>query len=98
MHTRFDALYTTRSLGYFLFAQRALSGHPGFTVPSETLSAMETRLWGLQQCDPDGGGLPASYNENGQPCCNSKGMTSIETNALALLPWDPRIKTHWFPG
>ena len=94
---RFDALYTTRSFGYFLLAQRALSGHPGFEVPSETVATMEDTLWKLQQCDPSGDGLPATYNKDGQPCCNDKVLTSIETNALSLLPWDSRIKTHWFP-
>ena len=46
---------------------------------------MEATLWKLQRCDPDGGGLPASYNTEGVPCCES--TTSIETGALALLPY-----------
>jgi hypothetical protein len=96
--TRFDSLYTTRSFGYFLFAQRAMHGRSGFEVPATTVAAMEAALWKLQGCDPDGGGMPASYNTAGEPCCQSGALSSIETGALSLLPYDPRIQTSWFPA
>jgi hypothetical protein len=119
--TRVDALYTTRSFGYFLLAQRALAGRPGFAVAPAVVAAMEARLWGLQGCDPDGGGMPASYNTAGEPCCEggghnggsghnagsvhiensavlTGGLSSIETGALSLLPYDPRVRASWFPG
>jgi hypothetical protein len=101
--TRFDELYTTRSFGYFLLAQRAMSGQRGFEVSAPVVAEMEAALWKLQVCDPDGGGLPASYNTAGEPCCaggNSSSQliqTSIETVALSLLPYDTRIRTQWFP-
>jgi hypothetical protein len=99
--TRFDALYTTRSFGYFLLAQRATAGWPGFEVPSATVAAMEAALWQLQRCDADGGGMPASYNSRGEPCCESASgsgqLSSIETGALSILPYDARIQTSWFP-
>ena len=97
--TRFDALYTTRSIGYFLLAQRALAGRPGFAVPATTLAAIEAALWRLQRCDADGSGLPAAYNAAGEPCCDDSNgtMTSIETGALSLLPYDARVRTTWFP-
>jgi hypothetical protein len=96
--TRFDQLYTTRSFGYFLFAQRAMSGRAGFEVPTATIAAMEAGLWKLQGCDTDGDGLPATYNQAGEPCCSNTTRTSIETQALSLLPYDPRIQTSWFPN
>ena len=96
--TRVDALYTTRSFGYFLLAQRATHGWPGFEVPAATVAAMEAALWKLQGCDPGGGGLPASYNSRGEPCCQgAPALSSIETGALSLLPYDARVRTSWFP-
>ena len=98
-HTQSDSLYTTRSFGYFLLAQRAMSWRPGVEVPAATLSAMEAALWKLQVCDPPhGDGLPATYNTAGVPCCADAGLTSIETGALSLLPYDPRVRTTWFPA
>ena len=73
-----------------------MAGRPGFGVPAPTVAAMEAALWALQACDADGGGLPASYNAAGQPCCETT-PTSIETGALSLLPYDPRVQQRWFP-
>jgi hypothetical protein len=80
-----------------------MSGQRGFEVSAPVVAEMEAALWKLQVCDPDGGGLPASYNTAGEPCCaggNSSSQliqTSIETVALSLLPYDTRIRTQWFP-
>jgi hypothetical protein len=39
--TQFDALYTTRSFGYFLLAQRATDGWSGFEVAKGTIATLE---------------------------------------------------------
>lgn len=80
-----------------------MGGRRGYEVPAQVLAAMEAALWKLQSCDADGGGLPASYNTAGEPCCqggnsSTNGIqTSIETVALSMLPYDPRVRTQWFP-
>eukprot|EP00041_Stephanoeca_diplocostata_P018166 m.378839 g.378839 ORF g.378839 m.378839 type:complete len:413 (+) comp20938_c0_seq8:410-1648(+) len=101
-------MYSTRSLGYFLFAARVMQQR-GMLVPAHTILEIQERLWSLQQCDTDAKGLPASYSVSGAPKCppnpGTPGvpllgtqLTSVETAALALLPYDDRINTTWFPA
>lgn len=110
------AAYTTRGLGYFLYAQRALSGRPGYAAVAEkVVAAIEAQLWKLQACDSDGTGLSVAYGIDGTAICfreqgtpglapgfwgpgnSTMELSSIETAALALLPWDERIITAWWP-
>jgi hypothetical protein len=104
------AFYTTRGLGYFLFAQRALDGMRGYPrVPAAVVAAMEDQLWRLQRCDGDGAGIADMYGSNGTPRCPplnnafpghpiiGQQLTSIETCTLSLLPYDDRVQSVWFP-
>jgi len=84
--------FNTRDLAYFLFFARATR----FQVPPTTLSEIESTLWS-QQLPQYGGGIATSYSYNGSPLPKG-GHTSGEINGLALLAYDPRIQTTWWPG
>ncbi len=84
--------FDTRDLAYFLFFARATR----FYVPPTTLGQIESTLWS-QQLPQYGGGIATSYSYNGSPLPKG-GHTSGEINGLALLAYDPRIQTTWWPG
>lgn len=86
-----DNKFYVRDLAYFLIAQRATR----FTVSSTILDAVEQQLWSMQLSKYDGG-LDTVYRFNGLPFANA-GHTSGEINALALIAYDPRIQSTWFP-
>jgi len=101
--------YQARSLCYFIFAQHALGGKKGYETPATTMAAIEKQLWALQVCDHGPSqAIPSTYYKNGTARCPPReGMpgkptpglqlTSIETAGIALLAYDSRIKTEWFP-
>jgi len=84
--------FDTRDLAYFLFFARATRFH----VPPTTLGQIESTLWS-QQLPQYGGGIATSYSYNGSALPKG-GHTSGEINGLALLAYDPRIQTTWWPG
>ena len=84
--------FNTRDLAYFLFFARATR----FYVPPTILFEIETTLWS-QQLPQYHGGIATSYSYNGSPLPKG-GHTSGEINGLALLAYDPRIQTTWWPG
>jgi len=87
-------VFNTRDLAYFLFFARATRFDQ--EVPPTTLSEIESTLWNQQLPQYDGG-LATTYSYNGSPLPKG-GHTSNEINGLALLVYDPRIQTTWFPG
>ena len=78
--------YATRSLAYFLYAQRALSGRPGYAaVPDAVISAIEAQLWKVQACDSDGSGMAVAYMSDGTASCKEM----IGAPGLAPPWWGP---------
>ena len=64
---------------------------------------MEQQLWRTQavSCSaPCGGGLALSptYRFGGEPMLRHGAHSTTEPANLALLAYDPRIQTKWFPG
>ena len=88
-----------REISYFLFGARALR-LPDL-LPKADFEAMERQLWSLQvqNCSvPCGGGkaLVSSYRFGGEPILTPHSST--EPSNLALLAYDERILTEWFPA
>eukprot|EP01044_Picomonas_judraskeda_P005438 COSAG03_NODE_513_length_7276_cov_2.196740_4_plen_323_part_00 len=101
-----DGFCYTRALAYFLFGVRALR-LPSL-LPAEDMVALEEQLWRVQAVNcsaPCNGGmaLSSTYSFGGAPMlrCNKQGVcahSSTEPANLALLAYDPRIQTTWFPS
>ena len=101
-----DGFCYTRALAYFLFGARALR-LPSL-LPAEDMVALEEQLWRVQAVNcstPCNGGmaLSSTYSFGGAPMlrCNKQGVcahSSTEPANLALLAYDPRIQTTWFPS
>ena len=85
--------FNTRDLAYFLFFARATR----FYVSPTILNEIETTLWSQQIISKYSGGIATSYSYNGSALPKG-GHTSGEINGLALLAYDPRIQTTWWPG
>ena len=96
-----DGFCYTRALAYFLFGARALR-LPDL-LPQTEMKRLEAQLWRTQvvNCsDPcgDGKALATSYFYGGEPMLRNGAHSSTEPANLALLAYDPRIQTEWFPA
>eukprot|EP01043_Picozoa_sp_COSAG02_P081414 COSAG02_NODE_19877_length_860_cov_1.503285_2_plen_189_part_00 len=100
-----DGLCYTRALAYFLFGAHTLR-LPSL-LSADDVVALEEQLWRVQvvNCStPCNGGvvLSSAYSFGGAPIlrCNKQGLrahSSTEAANLALLAYDQRIQTTWFP-
>lgn len=95
--------FSTRDLTYFLWAERATAGVPGFETDPAMVAAVEAQLWALQACE-EGTAVAVSYSGQGEALCPQhdgwgvgEDLVSIEANAMALGVTDPRMRTIWFP-
>eukprot|EP00040_Diaphanoeca_grandis_P014771 m.75054 g.75054 ORF g.75054 m.75054 type:complete len:325 (-) comp24731_c0_seq1:94-1068(-) len=89
----------TRALSYFLFGVRAL--RLPTLLPRADMIAIETQLWRCQvvNCSvPCGTGkaISSTYAFGGEPM-RTTAHSSTEPSNLALLAYDDRITTQWFP-
>jgi hypothetical protein len=89
-----------RALSYFLFGVRAL--RLDALLPANEVAAMEAQLWSLQviNCSvPCGSGkaMAVQYRYGGAPDLKRGAHDSTEPSNLALLAYDERIQTEWFP-
>jgi hypothetical protein len=95
-----DGFCYTRALAYFLFGTRALR-LPSL-LPQADMEKIDAQLWRTQavNCSSDCGGgkaLSSTYYFGGAPMLRNGAHSSTEPANLALLAYDPRIQTEWFP-
>jgi hypothetical protein len=95
-----DGFCYTRALAYFLFGVRALRLNA--LLPPTQLAAIERQLWRTQvvNCSaPCNGGvaLSSTYFFGGEPMLRNGAHSSTEPANLALLAYDLRIQSEWFP-
>lgn len=90
----------TRALAYFLFGARAL--RLTRLLPAAEISAIEQQLWRTQAVNcsvpcGDGKALSSTYSYGGEPMLRHGAHSSTEPANLALLAYDARLQTEWFP-
>jgi len=90
----------TRALAYLLFGVRAL--RLDTLLSAADLDAIEGQLWRTQvvNCSVpcgDGRALASTYYFGGEPMLRNGAHSTSEPANLALLAYDGRIQTEWFP-
>ena len=96
-----DKMCYTRAISYLLFGMRAL--RLDALLPAGDVAKMEAQLWRCQvvNCStPCGKGraIATTYEYGGEPMLRHGAHSSTEPSNLALLAYDQRILTEWFPA